>query len=154
MSNLHSRILCFCFVGAKTEHFYAGLGIRSFAHCSFAHLLILLKSNEQLWAIRSDRSRQMSDHEQIAQVTQRKWTTLSASLRTLKTNERRWAIRSGRSEKMSKWAIGSKKCWLQKSKILFLVCFITFMYVFFLNVLKKWANCSFPLFWWAMWVNR
>ena len=27
----------------------------------FAHLLILLKSNEQLWAIRSDHSRQMRD---------------------------------------------------------------------------------------------
>ena len=34
----------------------------------FAHSLILLKSNEQLWAICSDRSRQMSDRERIAQV--------------------------------------------------------------------------------------
>ena len=47
-----------------------GLGIRSFAH--FAHSLISLKSNEQLVAIRSDRSRQMSDCEKIAQFAQRK----------------------------------------------------------------------------------
>ena len=46
----------------------SGLGIRSFAHS-----LISLKSNERLWAIRSDRSRQMSDRERIAQVSQRKW---------------------------------------------------------------------------------
>ena len=35
------------------KYIFAGLRIRSFAHCSFAHLLILLKSNEWLWAIRS-----------------------------------------------------------------------------------------------------
>ena len=50
---------------------------------SFAHSFILLKSNERLWAIRSDGSRQMSnleritqvasDHERFAQVDQRKW---------------------------------------------------------------------------------
>ena len=73
------------------KYIFAGLRIRSFAHCSFAHLLILLKSNEWLWAIRSDRSRQMSDRERIAQVTQRKWATVSESLRSLKTNERPWA---------------------------------------------------------------
>ena len=39
---------------------------------SFAHLLISLKSNQQLRAIRLDRSRQMSDRERIAQVAQRK----------------------------------------------------------------------------------
>ena len=33
--------------------------IHSYAHRSFAHLLISLKSNERVWAIRSDRSRQM-----------------------------------------------------------------------------------------------
>ena len=44
---------------------------------SFAHLLISLKSNERLWAIRSDRSRQMSDYERIAQVAQEKWVTMS-----------------------------------------------------------------------------
>ena len=82
--------------------------ICSFAHCSFAHLLISLKSNERLWAIRSDCSRQMSDHERIAQVAQRKWATVSESLRSLKTNEWPWAICSGRSEEMSEWAIRSK----------------------------------------------
>ena len=69
-------------------HIEAGLGIGSFAHHSFAHSLILLKSNERLWAIRSDRSRQMSDREGIAQVTQRKWATVSESLSSLKTNGR------------------------------------------------------------------
>ena len=55
----------------------AGLGICSFVHCSFAHSLISLKSNEGLWAIRTDRSRQMSDREQIDQVAQDKWVTVS-----------------------------------------------------------------------------
>ena len=75
--------------------------IRSFAHCSFAHLFISLKSNEQLWAIRSDRSRQMRDCERIAQVAQDKWATVSELLRSLKTNERQWVICSGRSRQMS-----------------------------------------------------
>ena len=54
------------------QHWLTGLGIRSFAHRSFAHLLILLKSNKQLRAIHSDCSRQMRDCEQIAQVAQDK----------------------------------------------------------------------------------
>ena len=33
-------------------------------------------------------------------------------------------------------------------------CFSMFYIRLKKNVLKKWANCSFPLFWWAMWVNR
>ena len=86
-----------------------------FAHsliCSFAHLLILLKSNERLWAICSDRSRQMSDRERIAQVDQRKWATVRVSLRSLKTNERfaqvdqkKWATLSvsPRSLKTNEW---------------------------------------------------
>ena len=37
-------------------------------------------------------SRQMSDLEWIVQVAQRKWATVSESLRSLKTNERPWAI--------------------------------------------------------------
>ena len=77
--------------------FKSGLGIRSFAHHSFAHFLILLKSNERLWAIRSDRSRQMRNcgQIQIAQVVQDKWATVRNSLRSLMTNERPWAICSG-----------------------------------------------------------
>ena len=50
-------------------------------------LLISLKSNELLWEIRSHRSRQMSDCEWIAQVTQDKWATISNSLRSLRGNE-------------------------------------------------------------------
>ena len=49
----------------------------------------------------------MSDREQIAQVDQDKWETKSDSLRG--------------NEQMSD---SSKKIWLKKSKILFLVCLI------------------------------
>ena len=74
----------------------AGLGIRSFRSNQM--------SDCRLWAIRSDRSRQMSHHERIAQVAQRKWATVSESLRPQKTNEQPWAVCSGRSEEVSKWA--------------------------------------------------
>ena len=97
----------------------AGLGIRSLLICSFR------KSNERLWAIRSDRSRQVSeserlwgnrsgcsyqksDYERIAQVAHDKWTTVSDSLRSLMINEQMSDL--------------LKKCWLKKSY--FLVCFI------------------------------
>ena len=55
-----------------------------------------LKKNEQPWANRSGRLRQMSDHERFTQVAQRK-CQMSHSL---------------------------KKIWQKKTKILFLVCFI------------------------------
>ena len=74
---------------------------------SFDHSLILLKSIERLWAIRSDCSRQMSDCEWIAQVAQDKWAIVSKSLKSLMTNEQLWAIRSGGSWLMSKWVIRS-----------------------------------------------
>ena len=54
----------------------------------WAHLLISLNLNERLWAIGSDHSRQMSDQEQIAQVPQRKWATVSNLLTSLRGNER------------------------------------------------------------------
>ena len=57
------------------------------AHSLIAHLLISLKSNEQLWAIRSDRLRQMSDHERIAQDAQDKWATVNDLLRLFRGNE-------------------------------------------------------------------
>ena len=85
------------YLKVKNSSKKAGLGIRSFTHRSFAHSLILLKSNELLWAIRSDRSRQMSNCERIAQVAQDKWATVSESLRSLMTNEWPWVIHSGRS---------------------------------------------------------
>ena len=50
----------------------------------------------------------MSNHEQIAQVAQRKWATVSESLRSLKTNEQPRAIRLGHSKEMSEWGIRSK----------------------------------------------
>ena len=84
--------------------FFPGLGIRSFAYHSF---VISLKSNEQLQAIRSDPSRQMSDCEQIVQVAHIKRATVSEMLSSLITNEQPWAIPSGPSPKMSEWAICS-----------------------------------------------
>ena len=96
---------------------FSGLGIHS-----FAYLLISLKPNERLWAIRSDRSNQMSDCERFAQIAQNKWATMSESLRSLRGNEPPWANCSGRSRQMSKheqfaqvaqrkWAIVSE--WLR-----------------------------------------
>ena len=80
-------------------YFASGLGIPLFAHCSITHfaqiklatvsdLLRSLKTNEQLWANRSGRSRQMSDSERIAQVAHDKWATMSNLLRSLMINER------------------------------------------------------------------
>ena len=127
-----------------TVIFFSGLGIRSFAHCSFAHLLILLKSNE------------LSDCERFSQIA-----TMSESLRSLKKNVRPLANPSGYSWQMSdreqlaqvahdKWVNErfARKNFAKKSKILFFS-------MFYIGVLfKKWAICSFPLFWWAMWANR
>ena len=83
--------------------------IRSFAHSLirwFVDLLVLLKSNDRLLAIRS---RQMSDRDWIAQVVQRKWATVSKSLRSHdKWSNEQFAI----------------KILAKKSKIIFLVCFI------------------------------
>ena len=68
----------------------SGLGIRSFTHCSFAHLLI-----------RSFCSNQMSNCERFTQIAQDKWATLSEALRSLWGNEWPWANCSGRSRQMS-----------------------------------------------------
>ena len=78
-----------------------------------------------LWAIPSDRSRQMSHREpiaqgrseemsnceRIAQVAQDKWGTMSNSLRSLRGNERMSDL--------------LKQIWQKKSKILLLICFIS-----------------------------
>ena len=67
--------------------------IRSFAHfaqikwATVSDSLRLLKTNEQLWANRSGRSEEMSNHERFTQVAQRKWAI--------------WANRSFRSPKMN-----------------------------------------------------
>ena len=42
--------------------------------------------------------------EQIAQVAQEKWVTMSHSFRSLRRNQQLWANRSGHSPKTSKWA--------------------------------------------------
>ena len=143
-----------------------------FAHLLIAHSLFSLKSNEGLWAIRSDRSTEMSDCERIVHLlislksnewlwairSDRSWEMCDCErmFRLLKTNEQPWANRSGRSWQMSdrerfaqvahdKWANErfAKQIWL-KSYFL-----IRFLYVKKTRVIR-----SFPLFYWAMWANR
>ena len=70
------------------EDIPAGWGMCSFAHRSFAHVLKLLRTNEQMWGIRSGCSGQMSDCERIAQVAHDKWANVSNLLRSLMINER------------------------------------------------------------------
>ena len=64
--------------------------ISSFLVSDVSESLRLLTKNEQC--------------EQISQVAQQKWATMSDLLRSLRENERSWANCSGRSPKMSKWA--------------------------------------------------
>ena len=67
--------------------------IRSFAQfaqinwATMSDSLRSLETNEPLWANHSGRSRQISEREQIAQVTHNKWATVSDSLRSLIINE-------------------------------------------------------------------
>ena len=74
-----------------------------FAHSLIAHLLISLKSNEQLW--------------RFAQIAQDKWATVSKSLWLLRGNEQPWANRSGRSRQMSDRERFAQKILAKKSKI-------------------------------------
>ena len=73
---------------------YGGQGIRS-----FAHLLKITHFDEQLWAICSDRSGQMSDCERIAQVSHDKEATVSESLRSLMTKEQHKRFAQGAHDK-------------------------------------------------------
>ena len=59
--------------------------IRSLLIHSFCHFAQIKWA---LWAMHSDRSRQISDLEWIALVAQRKWATVSDSLRWLRGNDR------------------------------------------------------------------
>ena len=136
----------------------AGLGIRSFAHRSFAQLL---RSNERLWAIRSYCSRQMSNCERIAQVAHVKRATVSNSLRSIMINEwrreslvflRELLIRSFTHKKR---AIRLKNL----TEIVFFStsCFKLLIHSFLMSHMRKssgcspimselfvfWANCSF-----------
>ena len=105
----------------------AGLGIRSFAHCS-----MLMCS--------------------CAHFAQDKWVTVSKLLRSFRGNEQSWAICSGRSEEMrnlsellislmKKWANErlAQKIWLKNLKYCFTVFYSRFFFV------KKWANRIFLL---------
>ena len=93
-----------------------------------------LKSNEQLWAIHSDRSGQMSDCEPIAQVAHVKRATMSESLTV--THDK-WATMSDSLRLLMINGQISKS--LKKfDKIYFLV---HFLYVFFKQAIR-----SFPLF--------
>ena len=101
----------------------------------------------------------MSDREQIAQVAQRKWATVSESLRSLRGNERQWANRSGRSRQMSnperfaqvtqrKWANErfAQNILAKKSKILFLVCFIYDIKKFYWKMSESFIFAHFLFF--------
>ena len=122
-----------------------------FAHALIAHLLISLKSNEGLWAICSDRSRQTSDHEQIAQVAERKLASLKTNERFAQVAQRKWA-----NEQIAQKKFG------ENSKILCLVCFITIFcnkknerIAHFLSFGKRceWiAQVAHQK--WVMWANR
>ena len=77
------------------------------------------------WANHSGCSRQMSDHEWFAQVAQRKWLNEQFTQKNL----------------------------AKKSKILF--CYVLFKVKKNIRKNERMAHfCSFPLFWWVMWVNR
>ena len=97
------------------------------------HSLILLKSNEWLWAIRSDRSRQMSDCERIAQVAHDKWATVSDSLMSLTKNEQMSDLLNN--------------IWQKKSKIFFFPMFYIRFYIF------KSERFPHSLFLWGMWAH-
>ena len=88
------------------QHILTRAGICSFTHFThFTHFnratvsdsLRSLKTNERLWANRSGRSRQMSNHEQIAQVAHDSWATVSNLLRW-------WGMWVNRSPKWAMWA--------------------------------------------------
>ena len=100
-----------------------------------SNLLRLLKTNERPWANRSGRSEEMSDREQIPQVAQDKWATVSDLLSSLRGNER--------------MSDSLKIFWLKIKNLVFSMYYLRFKK----KLLKKLANCSFPLFWWVMWVN-
>ena len=99
----------------------------------------LLRSNERLWASRSDRSGQMSYCERFAKVAHDKWANRSfvEQIACLLSESliRSFAHKTG--------AIRSKN--VEENNF-----FCTFFVSFFL----KRVICSFPLFQWAMWVNR
>ena len=71
----------FIILSSKKWYVYSFSRGWELAHLLIAYSLRSLKSNEQLWTIRSDRSGQMSDREWIAQVAHDKWATMSDSLK-------------------------------------------------------------------------
>ena len=114
-----------------------------------AHSLISLKSNERLWEIRSDRSKQM-----------RKWAIVSESLRSL--NTRATMRDSLRSLRGNEWMSDLlKKIWLKKSKIFFtkkkvfekMSEALIFAYFLFFGERCAWI-AHFTQIKWAMWADR
>ena len=124
----------------------AGL-VQYFAHLLIAHSLRSLKSNEWLWANRSDRSSQKRDREQIAQVAHDKWATASDLLRSLMINERMneslvFSEQIAYSLFCSQQTSVSRKQFWLKSYFLVRLC------MYFLRGIHL-----FPLCYWVMWVN-
>ena len=111
-------------VSEQVKGFFSGLGICSFAHQSFAHLLRSLRSNERICAICSDCSGQMSNCEWTVQVAHSLF----------------------RSQKTSHWL---KKIWL---KLYFLVRdFVSFKKTSYERCEQI---AQVPHQKWAMWANR
>ena len=147
-------LITFCFVQfllydwvphIRLDSEYQGWELTHFAQIKWATVsdsLRSLKKNNGPWANRSGHWEEMSDCERIAQVAQDKWATKSDSLRLLRGNER-----------MSKWAM-SKKIWLKNLKSCFSMSYIQFKKKLFWKNERIAYFCSFPLFWWGMWVNR
>ena len=122
---------------------------------------LLLRSS----LILSFHSNQMSHCEQIAQVAQRQWTTVSESLRSLRGNEHPWANHTGSSEEMSEWEIHLKHFGYKNLKSCFYL--VSFIYDKKKKNIEKRVNRSFSLissflvsdslaiayFLWAIWAN-
>ena len=117
--------------------------ICSFAHRSFTHSLKLLSTNEQMWAIHSGRSGQLSACEQIAQVAHDKWANMSDFHRSLRTNERMSKL-LGFFEQVTHFLFHSGKMSDSIKKIKNIVFFVHFLQLFW-NFLKKKKIRSFLL---------
>ena len=102
---IFAHFLCF---GDRCERFAHD---RSFPLSDVSESLRSLTKNERLWAIRSHRSEEMSDCEQIAQVAHQRWANewianFFSKLLIRSFLGKKWAIRS-----KNRWTICSENRW-------------------------------------------
>ena len=114
-----------------------------FAQSLIAHLLKSLRTNEQMWAIHSGRSGQMSNCEWIAQIAHDKWANVSNLLRPLRTNEQ-MSESLGFLTNCSFFSFAYKK-WVIRSKKFGKNLFLVFFYSFFGSFCLKQKIRSFLL---------